>query len=228
MAKKPLKPQVRKIIDEKGPDAAIIWGRKQGMIESTIIFYVTEHLKKTGSKAKSKIIDEIEKARAAKRKAQAEKKKQDPKKEVPARKEKAPSTKRVVPTELYELDYRYHSAEDAKRRRDAICKSSGCDPDCFRIMRKGDRWAVGPRHRDPNAVVPTFKKGDAVMGLGWSLLGKIKEPGPEQSIVEWENGVTQSENNHYLIHKPDDEAPPPAKAKAKSKVKAKAKPVKKK
>lgn len=212
---------IRKLVETKGADAAIEWGLKQGMLESTVYAYVQDWIKIKGLADKAKASKLLKAREEAKAKAKSARKSKAPAKKAKAKSEApAPAKKvsRVVPTELFELNYKHHSLADAQQRRDAICKASGCSPDCFRIMRKGDLWAVGPRHRDPSAPIPTFSKGDSVMGLGWSVLGTIKEPGPQQSLVAWDTGVTQSENNHYLVLAPQ----------AKTASKAKAKPAKKK
>lgn len=205
--KNALKPQVRSIIDSKGPDAAILWGRKNGMKEATIIFYVKEHLDNTGNKIKSKILDEIARNKSERvLKKVIRSKKVNGSSQLKKAKDKRPL--KEPPKEIYSLNYCYASVDEARDRRAIIARRTGIPADCFRIVKKGALYAVGPKHYDPTTTPPTFEKGDRVIGLGYKRLGIIKDPGPQQSLVTWEDGLPQIENNHYLhLHKESEPLP---------------------
>lgn len=190
---------IRVMVEQDGPDKAIKWGIKQGMREETVYAYVTDWIKIKDLKVKSVLLKARADARAAKK---AERKgKVIPKKSgKPADAATAPKkTKETPPTFLYKPDYIYASMPAAKQAREYLCKRMNAPESLFRIMRKGERFAIAPKHYQSDDAPPTFKKGQRVMGLGWKCYGVVKDAGPQQSIIDWESGHSQLENNHYLI-----------------------------
>lgn len=104
------------------------------------------------------------------------------------------------------LHFRFNTYEAAAKQANIQARRCGMSTLAFHILSEGGKFAIAPAHVRPKSAPPQFKKGDEVYDLIiHDSRGRIKEAGPEQSLVSYyhKQRGEQIVPNCYLLRASD-------------------------